>query len=423
MQTERDDLSNAIRDWPVGLGPSERRECMRVLLTTQPAYGHFFPMLPLAVALRSAGHDVAFATSAIFCPVVHQHGFPAFPVGLDWTESDWNTLPADEFPPPEASTEEFFAAVFVRLTGSHMLPDLLALARHWCPDLIVRETTEFSGALVAETLGLPHAAVQVAAPSAYSPELLRQAAVPYNALRRQIGLAHDPDLRTLRTETVLAFAPPGLNDPKVPLVSSNVVWLRPDPTAELPAGPAPAWIQALGRGGRRVVYATLGTVVNQVPVPFFRSVLDGLRDEEVDIVVTVGPNGDPDAFGPLPPNTRVERYVPQALLLGRCDVVVFHGGFGTLLGALQNGVPVVVVPFGADQPENARSCEARGFGRVLPPESLSLEAVRGAVLGVLNDPAYRLAATSVRDEMRALPGPLEAVSLLEGLVAHLNISL
>ena len=96
MQTERNDLSNEILDWPVGIGPSERRECMRVLLTTQPAYGHFFPMLPLAVALRSAGHDVAFATSATFCPVVHQHGFPAFPVGLDWIESDWSTLPADE---------------------------------------------------------------------------------------------------------------------------------------------------------------------------------------------------------------------------------------------------------------------------------------------------------------------------------------
>jgi hypothetical protein len=418
MREERNDRSNVIRDWPAGVGPSDRKLGLRVLLTTQPAYGHFFPMLPLAVALQSAGHDFAFATSATFCLVVHQHGFPAFPVGLDWTESDWSTLPADEVPPPEATTEEFFATVFVHLTGSRMLPDLLALARHWCPDLIVRGTTEFSAALVAETLGLPHAAVQVAAPSAYSPELLRQAAAPYNALRRQIGLAHDPDLRTLRTETVLAFAPPGLNDPEVPPISSNVVWLRTDAAAEMPAGTAPAWIQALGRGGRRVVYATLGTVFNQVPVPFFRCVLDGLHDEAVDVVVTVGPNGDPDAFGPLPPNARVERYVPQALLLGRCDVVVFHGGFGTLLGALQSGVPVVLVPFGADQPDNARSCEARGFGRVLPPESLSPEAMRGAVLGVLNDPAYRLAARSMRDEMRALPGPLEAVALLEGLVAY-----
>lgn len=53
---------------------------MRVLLTTQPAYGHFFPMLPLAVALQLDGDDVAFATSATFCTVASQHGFTAFPL-------------------------------------------------------------------------------------------------------------------------------------------------------------------------------------------------------------------------------------------------------------------------------------------------------------------------------------------------------
>ena len=380
---------------------------MRVLLTTQPAYGHFFPMLPLAVALRSAGHDVAVATSATFCPIVVQHGFTTFPVGLDWIETDFGTLPADKLPPPDTSLEEFFATVFVQLTGSHMLPDLLALARQWNPDLIVRGTTEFSGA----------------APSVFTPELMRLVAVQYNALRRQIGLAEDPDISTLHTETVLAFAPPGLNDLEVPLFSSNIVWLKADAAEDRPEMPALAWIQALGHNGRRVVYATLGTVFNRVPDPFFQSVLDGLSGQALDVVVTVGPNGDPEAYGVLPPNARVERYVPQTLILERCDVVVFHGGSGTMLGALESGVPVVLVPFAADQPVNARSCEVRGFGRVLLPEALSPEAVREAVLDVLDDPAYRREAMSVRDEMRALPGPQEAVSLLEGLVAHLNISL
>ncbi len=77
---------------------------MRVLLTIQPAYGHFFPLLPLALALQSAGHEVAVATSATFCPVVRQHDFPAFPVGLDWIETDWSTLPADQLPPPAVKT-------------------------------------------------------------------------------------------------------------------------------------------------------------------------------------------------------------------------------------------------------------------------------------------------------------------------------
>ena len=80
-------------------------------------------------------------------------------------------------------------------------------------------------------------------------------------------------------------------------------------------------------------------------MPFFPAVLDGLRDEPLDLVVTVCPNVDPFALGRQPANVQVERYVPKSLLLPRCSAIVCHGGYGTLLAAIEHAIPVVVVPF------------------------------------------------------------------------------
>ena len=61
---------------------------MRVLLTTQPGEGHWRPLAALGMALLAAGDEVAFATTPVFCEIVRQHGFEAFPVGVDdWRDS------------------------------------------------------------------------------------------------------------------------------------------------------------------------------------------------------------------------------------------------------------------------------------------------------------------------------------------------
>ena len=88
------------------------------------------------------------------------------------------------------------------------------------------------------------------------------------------------------------------------------------------------------------------------------------------------------------------------------------------MAALAHGLPVVVVPVVADQPANAARCVALGLGRVVPPAELTPETAREAVLAVLGDPAYRVAAGRMRDEIDALPGPEYAVALLEQLAGE-----
>ena len=106
---------------------------------------------------------------------------------------------------------------------------------------------------------------------------------------------------------------------------------------------------------------------------------------------------------------------PQASLLPHCDLVVSHGGSGSVLGALSHGLPSVLIPMGADQPLNGERCARLGVARVLDAFDVSPVEVREAATSVLEDPGYRSNAERLRAEIAALPDPAEAVKLLEGL--------
>jgi len=212
-------------------------------------------------------------------------------------------------------------------------------------------------------------------------------------------------------------APPGLSDPTVPL-PVGLVYLRPTGFGERAGGDSATWDRPFD-GSRPLVYATLGTVFNDpsYDLPFFPALLDGLRDESLDLILTVGPNVDPIVLGYVPPNVRVERYVPQGLLFPQLDAVVFHGGFGTLLAAIENGLPVVVVPFGADQHLNAAAVVRLGIGLALEEASLDAGSMRDAVRRVLDEPSYRENARRLRDVAAALPPVDFGVTLIEDAIS------
>jgi UDP:flavonoid glycosyltransferase YjiC (YdhE family) len=112
----------------------------------------------------------------------------------------------------------------------------------------------------------------------------------------------------------------------------------------------------------------------------------------------------------------ISSYIPQHELLPWCDAVVAHGGSGTVLGALAHGLPLLVVPQGADQWSNADTIVAAGAGQRLLRDELSTAAVRECVLALLSKPRYRQAASNIKDEIRAMPSPADALVGLEALL-------
>jgi MGT family glycosyltransferase len=197
-----------------------------------------------------------------------------------------------------------------------------------------------------------------------------------------------------------------------------------EPVAEpirpsIPGDPGHAAAGLAGALGERpVIYVSLGTVPLFNQPPAFRALLDGLAHEDLELVVTIGELNDPAALGEQPANVHIERWLPLAPLLPRCAAVVCHAGSGTTLAALTAGLPVVLVPKGADQHTNAVACRRAGAARTLAPNQLTPEAVRAAVRAVLAPGASEAtAARRLASEIAAMPAPAAVATGLQQLVA------
>jgi UDP:flavonoid glycosyltransferase YjiC (YdhE family) len=387
---------------------------MKALFTVQPAVGHLHPLVPVALALEEAGHEVAFCSSASFRADVEAFGFPHLVAGLDWATSDratWTHFPP--MPSPhDPAFPEFVVTVFADVTTRAMVPDVLAIAQEWRPDLIVREVMEWSGCLVGELLDVPHASIGGNAYSgvdspdiSYFPGNRLFAAEPYARHRAEFGLPPDPDMVDPFRYLHLCSTPKRWDRPGLP-APANTHYVRHVSVAR-PGEVLPEWAQSLG--DRPTVYAALGTIAHAMP-GIFELILEALRSEDVNLVLAVGQ--DPAVFGPQPANVHVERYVPQTQLLPQCDVFISHGGFNSVKESLSCGVPLVVLPIMSDEPYSAERCEALGVGRAIAPANRTADAVRDAVRAVLGDSRYRERAEAFRADMDALPGAEETVELL-----------
>jgi len=389
---------------------------MRILFTTLQMSGHFHPLVPIARAAAAAGHDVAFACAASFVPTVERVGFRAIPAGFDLRgRPELACFPGILNIPGDAMWSWAVPRIHVDVYAVAMAPDLLTIAREWHPDLIVRDANEYGGCVAAEALGIPHALVRTGSTtSRYG--LRHIVAEPLARLRELSGLPLDPDVAMPFRYLHLAAEPPRFRlagDPVAPTAHP----LRPVNIESGDEG-LPPWVADMP--DHPTIYATLGTFASRSPAArmLFPAMLAALHDEPVNLILTVGRDNDPADFGPQPGNVHIERFIPQSTLLPYCDLVVHQGGFSTVTGALNAGLPMVVIPVFADQPYNAECCAALGVGRVLGADERTPEAIRAAVRAVLADPTYRQSAERARDEIAALPGPEYAVQLLERLAVE-----
>jgi UDP:flavonoid glycosyltransferase YjiC (YdhE family) len=385
-----------------------RVKARRLLFTFAGGQGHFLPLLALARAARAAGHHVAFGCQAALISVVEQTSFPAFDTGGRSFGDDRARLPLLEL-----DMEREYRAVrdgFAGRIASARAGAIVRLAEAWKPDLIVRDEMDFGAAVAAERLGIAHAAVLVIATGALArPELIAE---PLNALRTEHGLPADPGLAMLhRYLSVSPFAP-SLRDPAFP-IPATARSFRSDGAAD--QGPAAPSDGNDGLGRRPAIYLTLGTVFNVESGDLFTRLLQGLARLPLDVVATVGTQIDPAELGPQADNVRIARFIDQWSLLPRCRLVVSHGGSGTVVGALAHGLPMLLLPMGADQPLNARRCQDLGVARLLDPMRVTPDEILDAAAAVLDDPAMRAAAARMQEEIAALPDIAEAVPLLERL--------
>jgi Glycosyl transferases, related to UDP-glucuronosyltransferase len=132
----------------------------RSLHVCGPATGHFLPLVPLASAFRDRGDEVAVATAASFAPRVEGAGLPALPAGIDQSALDALFAPhgAEIAALPALARRRYvFSRRWALIDSPARVDDLRRHAESWQPDLLVHESAELAGPLVATALGIPSA--------------------------------------------------------------------------------------------------------------------------------------------------------------------------------------------------------------------------------------------------------------------------
>lgn len=384
----------------------------RVLISCVPGFGHLQPLLPLASALSETGHDVAIATGPDLRPRAEAAGFCAFDAGLG-IGAAFERL-ARLFPDAEYRRLEpleivgwYLPHLFGEVLAPAMLADLEPLVQNWRPDVIVHDTWEFAGPIAAASAGI--VSVSHTLGLRHTDRDLRAVAAAVAPLWRQRGLDPDPSAGLMR-HLCLDTTPPSLQPFEAGHIDDSIRPLRPIAQPPLPGERLPTWIEH--RRGVPLVYMTLGTNTNS-DTSMFRSVIDGLCDLAVDVLITIGPGKDPAALGSLPANAHVENYVPQSVLLPYCSAVICHGGAGTVLNTLALGLPLLLLPQGADQYVISDLVCSAGAGLVLAPAEVNPAAIRSSVLTLLWEPAQRACARRLQAEIAAMPGPMEVVQFID----------
>jgi UDP:flavonoid glycosyltransferase YjiC (YdhE family) len=205
--------------------------------------------------------------------------------------------------------------------------------------------------------------------------------------------------------TVIEFEPPLSGIPAHHHLVGSLLWE--------PVTPAPAY---LVEPGDPWVLVNLSTVA-QADLAIVDAAVAALRSYPVRVLVTLGAGRSPEDLADLPPNARVERYIPHTPVLQRASLVVSRGGFGIFMKALYNAVPMVLVPWGSDQVGVAFRARRLGAAEAVDFASLDRSTMARAIETVLDSVSHAAAATKASAVLRARDGVRAACSLLEGLAS------
>jgi len=372
---------------------------VRVLIASAPMLGHVFPMIPMARALREAGHEVLLATAGDAL-AARDAGLPIEDVAPTFhfgriarrTMSRHPLIAASELA-GQAGTRGvglIFAAV-----NEQMADGVVATAQRWAPELVVYEPLAAAGALAAARLGVP--AVLHENSLFDGPELVRV------TLARLTEALHRHGVHALPpTAATVSIAPP------------SVVGLRSGWPMRCISysgnGAVPDW---LGRPSERPrILVSRSTVAGPGGNRFMTAVVAAASSVDAEFVL-VRPDRRVLRREPLPDNVRTVGWVPLTAALATSAAIVHHGGAGTVLAALNAGVPQLVVPGPGDRTYNARLIAARGVGLASATKGISATNLTQ----LIRDPALRSAAEEVQREMAAMPMPEDIVPRLVGLAS------
>jgi zeaxanthin glucosyltransferase len=321
--------------------------------------GHLFPSFKLAKDLRARGHRVLYLAPASAEPAVRRQGFELVPVfeqlldGIERSSQVRKNQASEGF--GQLVRGEALDGVMGRLR-----PDLVLMLSIYCAEALAVHLLYRVPIVLWAPICRPAQVTRAALVESWvSNRLMDLKASDLEATIRVVtasghrfGSFKDLAALVLRMpELVLlprAIEMPEVDDPNLFYIGTGIDPVRveePFPWSEI-------------AGGRYLVYGSMGSqgeLAPDVTRRFFAAVVGAAAAHpEWQLILSVGKTFDPADLAPVPANLHVSRWVPQLDVLRRADLMVTHGGAGTIKEAILCGVPLVVLPSMRDQFEMAR---------------------------------------------------------------------
>ena len=391
---------------------------MRILWFCIPAYGHTNPTIEVVRELTQRGHEVRY------------YSFEEFREKIEGAGGDF--VSCDAFLPPvdtkaerklrKVSTTEMSVQSF--RTVAALDPVISQDVSSWHPDVLVTDSACFWGKLTALKFNLPWVcSTTTFAFNEYSSNYMSQSASEIADM--VLGLPRmNREIRKLRSlgyhvKSALDIVQNKPDDNTIVYTSRTF-----QPCAETFdeahyrfVGPSVRDVEPRKKDGRPLVFASLGTVINDRP-GFYRTLIEALHDEDVDLLISCGKAFDPTCLGDLPANVRVEHYVDQMEVLSRTSLFVTHCGMNSASEGMWMAVPELLFPLTGEQRAVARRVAEVGAGIPLD-EGDAKDAMRlkTAVLTALADEGVSAGAASMREDLRSCGGPSSAADFIEQIAA------
>lgn len=374
----------------------------RLTFVTWDGGGNVAPAVGIAQELASRGHEVRFA------------GYEQQRIRFEALAFEFSPLRRSggfDIDPAQAPLERL-AAVTRNVWACPEHPDdLTDLVAENPTDLVVVDFS-MQGALAwgevatVPVVALAHSTITGLVPPPDSPVGAARLSAT-NDLRAGAGLQALTRLNDgwARLSTLVTTIPE--LDPASETASASLVYVGP--IAQRTG--AAAWADPWDAGDTRpLVLVSFSTTRFWDQTSRVRNTLAGLADQPVRVLVS---GAEPTEVGEVPDNAVVRPFVPHGLVLSTAAVTVTHCGHGTVTSSLAHGVPLVGLPNpAADQPYLARRIEELGAGIALEGES-DPATISRAVRAVLDQAAYREAASVLAERIAAAPGAAGAATELE----------
>lgn len=365
--------------------------------------GNLPPSLGIARVLTERGHRVAFAGRPEMVPRVERAGFRAIELARSYEQ-------ADRYP------NKWLPRAASFLTSPAVATEIRALLPTENPDLVIIDQMFPVALLEAARFGRPSIAVCHTC-------VWRGLAMWRNVfamlanLRAEAGFDPIPaDLESLwmAQDRMIVTTFRALDDAPGELGQAHKI-IHVGPSLECERHGVHVALPWPNDDPTPLVLVSFSTAPEQGSVTKFQNAIDALSTLPAHGIVTVGDSIDPKALRPAE-NVIVCATADHDDLMRRADLVVTHGGHGTLMRAVANGLPMVVIPgMASDQPINAAAVTAWGVGQALLGDATSA-MMREAITAVLATPSYREVARALATQLAGIDGAVNAADAIEQML-------